>query len=315
MEPSAARPAYAAPVPRTQPETLTVDLPSGLHVSALTWGPEGGPLAVLLHGFPDTAHTWRHLGPVLAEDGWRVVAPFLRGYAPTGLAPDGSYHVPALVHDTLALHAALGGDGRAVVVGHDWGALVAHGTGAAEHTPYAAAVAMAVPPAPALFPRGLGDLPLLARQSLLSWYTVFHQLPLLPERVFSAHVARLWRAWSPGYDPGEDLEHLAAALPDRAHRKAAIDYYRAAPRRGALPPAYADLADSWLQLPRVPLLYLHGARDGCLDSRFAARLVELLPELPARSRVEVVPSAGHFLQLERADRVAALVRTFLAEIS
>ena len=56
-------------MPRTQPETLTVDLPSGLHVSALTWGPEDGPLAVLLHGFPDTAHTWRHLGPVLAEDG------------------------------------------------------------------------------------------------------------------------------------------------------------------------------------------------------------------------------------------------------
>jgi len=90
---------------------------------------------------------------------------------------------------------------------------------------------------------------------------------------------------------------------------------RLAATRGAGESAYADLADTWLQLPRVPLLYLHGARDGCLDSRFAARLVELLPELPARSRVEVVPSAGHFLQLERPDRVAALVRTFLAEVS
>jgi pimeloyl-ACP methyl ester carboxylesterase len=46
-----------------------------LTVAALTWGPESGPLAVLLHGFPDTAHTWRHLGPVLADHGWHVVAP------------------------------------------------------------------------------------------------------------------------------------------------------------------------------------------------------------------------------------------------
>jgi pimeloyl-ACP methyl ester carboxylesterase len=217
------------------PGTLSLDLPHGLHVEALTWGPDDGPLAVLLHGFPDTAHTWRHLGPALARDGWRVVAPFLRGYAPTGLAPDGSYHVPALCHDAITLHAALGGDERAVLVGHDWGAITANGVGAAEASPYSAIVSMAVPPVPALVPQGVGDAGLLAQQALMSWYTVFHQLPVLPERVFSRHVARLWRSWSPGYDPGEDLELLAAALPDRAHRRAAIDYYRAAPRQGRRP--------------------------------------------------------------------------------
>ncbi|MEE3127794.1 MAG: alpha/beta hydrolase [Actinomycetota bacterium] len=294
------------------PATLSLDLPHGLHVEALTWGPDDGPLAVLLHGFPDTAHTWRHLGPALAQDGWRVVAPFLRGYAPAGLAPDGSYHVPALCQDAITLHAALGGDGRAVLVGHDWGAITANGVGASDASPYSAIVSMAVPPVPALVPQGAGDAGLVAQQALMSWYTLFHQLPLLPERVFSRHVARLWRSWSPGYDPGEDLELLAAALPDRVHRKAAIDYYRAAPRRGRLPATYAHLADAWLGMPTVPMLHLHGARDGCLSARFATRLAEIAP---STCRVEVVPSAGHFLQLERPDRVNALVRGFLAQVS
>ena len=71
---------------------------------------------------PDTAWTWRHLGPYLAERGHRVVAPFLRGYAPSGLAD--SYHVGALMADAVALHAELGGDERTVLVGHDWGCLL-----------------------------------------------------------------------------------------------------------------------------------------------------------------------------------------------
>lgn len=286
---------------------LTVDLPHGQHLAALTWGPEDGPLAVLLHGFPDTAHTWRHLGPALAADGWRVVAPFLRGYAPSGLAADGSYHVPALAQDAIAVHAALGGDDRAVLVGHDWGAITAHGVGAADANPYRALVTIAVPPVPALVP-GIRDVPLALRQVGLSWYTLFHQLPALPERVFERHVARLWRRWSPGYDATTDLAHLAGSLPDRAHRAASVDFYRAAPRWGSLPATYAHLADCWLQPPRVPTLYLHGARDGCLDARFAARAGAHLPE---GSRVEVLPNAGHFLQLEQPERVAGLVRSFL----
>ena len=65
--------------------TRVVRLPTH-DVHCLTWGPDDGPLAVALHGFPDTAHTWRHLGPHLAGLGMRVVAPHLRGYAPSGLA-------------------------------------------------------------------------------------------------------------------------------------------------------------------------------------------------------------------------------------
>jgi hypothetical protein len=56
---------------------------SGVRFGALAWGDPGAPLALLVHGYPDTAWTWRHVRPHLAERGWRAVAPFTRGYAPT----------------------------------------------------------------------------------------------------------------------------------------------------------------------------------------------------------------------------------------
>src|SRR6476646_5540966 len=92
-----------------------------------------GPLALCLHGFPDSAHTWRHLLPALADAGYHAVAPFQRGYAPTGLPADGAYQTGALAADANALHEALGGSGDAVLIGHDWGATATYA--AAAHAP------------------------------------------------------------------------------------------------------------------------------------------------------------------------------------
>lgn len=283
-------------------------------LTSLTWGDideRSRPLAVLLHGFPDTAHTWRHLGPALAAAGYRVAAPFTRGYAPSAIPADGSYHVPALMADAIDLHAALGGDDRAVLVGHDWGAITANGLAATARSPYARVVAMAVPPIPSMNPTraDLGAWArILPRQAANSWYILFNQLPVLPERVFERLVAHLWRRWSPGYDAAADLAHLADALPDRARRTAAIGYYRAQPRQWRIPARYRDLAADWVGAPRVPLLYLQGADDGCLDPRWAARAAD---HLPAGSEVVVVERAGHFLQLEQPDEVAERVIAFL----
>lgn len=296
-------------------DQITTEL-DHVDLTSLTWGPIADatrPLAVLLHGFPDTAHTWRHLGPALADAGYRVAAPFTRGYAPSGFPDDGSYHVPALMHDALALHRELGGDERAVLLGHDWGAITANGLAAHEDSPYSRVVAMAVPPIPAMNPRR-GEVArwarILPRQAALSWYTVFNQVPRLPERHFDRLVTHLWRRWSPGYDATDDLAHLAAALPDEEHVAAAIGYYRAQPRIRQLPAHYAQLADAWLGEPRVPLLYLHGADDGCLDPRWAA---QVSARLTPPSRAAVIAGAGHFLQLEQPESVNARVLEFLAE--
>jgi len=294
-------------------DQLTTDLDQ-LRMVSLTWGavddPEA-PLAVLLHGFPDTAHTWRHLGPALADAGYRVVAPFTRGYGPSGLPADGSYHVPALMSDVLELHAALGGDARAVLVGHDWGAITANGLAAAEASPFGRVVSMAVPPFPAMNP-SRGDVgrwaSILARQATMSWYTAFNQLPVIPERNFDRLVAHLWRRWSPGYDATEELAHLAASLPTTERRSAAIGYYRAQPRQWQLPGRYRRFAQAWVGSPRVPVLYLQGADDGCLSARWATRVSG---KLGPGGRAAVITGAGHFLQLERPDVVNARVLEFL----
>src|SRR4030095_5324282 len=85
-----------------------------------------GPLVLCLHGFPDNAYTYRYLLPALAAAGFRAVAPFMRGYAPTSAAPDGRYQSVLLAQDTVALITALGAE-RAFLVGHDWGAQATYG--------------------------------------------------------------------------------------------------------------------------------------------------------------------------------------------
>ena len=67
-----------------------------------------GPLVLCLHGFPDNAFTYRYLGPALADAGFRVVAPFMRGYTPTGRPKDERYQSVLLAQDAVALIAALG---------------------------------------------------------------------------------------------------------------------------------------------------------------------------------------------------------------
>ena len=101
---------------------LTVD---DLVFDALTAGPADGRLVLLLHGFPQTSWSWRHVIPTLADAGYRVVAPDQRGYSP-GARPEGveAYRMPHLVGDVLGMLDALGAD-RCDVVGHDWGAAVA----------------------------------------------------------------------------------------------------------------------------------------------------------------------------------------------
>lgn len=286
--------------------TLDLQLPH-VRLTALTWGPADGPLALLLHGFPDTAHTWRHLGPTLAEDGWRVVAPFTRGYAPSAVPDDRRYDIGALMADAVAVHEHLGGGADAVLVGHDWGAETANGLAAHRDSPYRRVVSMAVPPVPAI--RASLSPRMVPAQLRRSWYIGFNQLPVLPERSTDRLVAKLWRDWSPGYDATVDLAHVHEALADPGHRSAAFGYYRAAARPFRVPREYRRWQAALTGSPVVPMLYLHGRDDGCMGVELAARTGETLP---AGSAVHVVEDAGHFLQLEQPDPVGGLVRDFLS---
>jgi pimeloyl-ACP methyl ester carboxylesterase len=152
-----------------------------------------GPLVLLLHGFPDTPHTWdRAMGEVAAA-GYRAVAPFMRGYHPTEIPSDGKYDSDTLGRDALALVEALGAS-RAIVVGHDWGAVAAYSAAALGPEQVQLLVTMAIP-----HPGGVRATP-----AMLWKVRHFFALrrPGAPAKIRAgnfAHLDELWRRWSPAW--------------------------------------------------------------------------------------------------------------------
>jgi pimeloyl-ACP methyl ester carboxylesterase len=279
---------------------------NGLEFACLTEGPERGPLALCLHGFPDTAHTWRHLVPELAAAGFRAVAPFLRGYAPTQVPADGHYQIGALVRDANALHDALGGDARAVLVGHDWGALATYGAVAHQPDRWCRAVTAAVAPT-----GSIGMSLLSYAQLQRSWYMFFFLSPLaevaLPLDDYS-FIDGLWRDWSPGYDGAWDVARVKESIGDPVHMVAAIGSYRALYDASLQVPELADEQAAALLPTPKPTLYLHGRDDGCM---LLASIGSPLDFMAEGSEMEIVDGTGHFLHLERPDVVNRRIVDFL----
>jgi len=268
-----------------------------------------GKLALLLHGFPDTAQTWRHLMPMLAELGYRAVAPFTRGYAPSAVPSDGCYQTAMLARDANALHEVLGGDGDAVIVGHDWGAPSCYGAALDAPNRWRKVVGMAVPPTAALGMAFVQSIDQIKK----SWYMFFFQHGLADLVVGAnnhAFIEMLWRDWSPNYEASDDLEFVKRSLADPKNLRAALGYYRATLGDGYRDPRLADLQNQMGSgVPTQPLLYLHGANDGCIG----AEVVEAARKIaPANVEFAMVEKAGHFLQLEQPKVVNKLICDFLA---
>jgi pimeloyl-ACP methyl ester carboxylesterase len=279
---------------------------NGLAFACFTDGPEDGPLALCLHGFPDSAHTWRYLLPELAAAGFRAVAPFLRGYAPTAIPADGRYQVGALVQDANALHQALGGGDDAVIIGHDWGALATYGAVAHDPNRWRRAVTAAVPPT-----ASIGMSLLTYAQLQKSWYMFFFLSPLaesaLPINNYD-FIDNLWRDWSPGYDGSWDVARVKESIGDPERIVAAIGYYRAMWDPTLQVPELADEQKASLLPTPKPTLYLHGRDDGCM---LLSSMDSPLDYLADGSALAVVDGTGHFLHVERPDVVNRLIIDFL----
>ncbi len=265
-----------------------------------------GPLAVCVHGFPDTARGWEPLLLALADAGFHAVAPFMRGYAPTAVPADGSSPLGAWVADLNALHTALGGDAQAVLIGHDWGALATYGTAGSAPDNWRRVVTASIPPTSVMATRLLDY-----DQLKMFWYQyVFLQgsAEMIVGFDDLEFITRLWADWSPGFDAREALVAVKEALREPAHLTAALSTYRTMYDMALVPPAYLDGQIAALSAHSQPTLYLHGANDGCVP---VSVVDQTLAALPPGSQVEAIKGAGHFLQYEQPAIVNQLIVDFV----
>lgn len=281
---------------------------NGIEFSFLEAG--SGPLVLCLHGFPDHARSFRHQVEPLVRAGFRVVAPFMRGYHPTGAAADGCYQTAALALDGVALIDALGEKKAAAVFGHDWGSIAAFGAAVLAPEKMDRLITAAVPHGPAMLQAFMNDYD----QQRRSWYMFFFQNPLAEVAVAAndfAFLERLWHDWSPGfaYD-AEEMESLKETFRQPGVLEAALGYYRCTLNPALQKPELAEVQQRIaMSLIDVPTLYFHGARDGCVGADLAAGME---PFFPKGLRVEIVPEAGHFVHQEAPDAVNASILKFLS---
>jgi pimeloyl-ACP methyl ester carboxylesterase len=263
---------------------------NGLRFAYLEEG--SGPLVLLLHGFPDTAHSWDDLRARIAANGYRAVSPFMRGYHPTAI-PDRDPDQETLAHDPLALIDALGAD-DAIVIGHDWGASAAYG-----------AAAIGPDRVKKLFVIGIPH-PAALRPSLKKLWGARHfaayKLPGAPKRFARNDFAALpaiYRRWSPTWSPDPtEFDAVRACFSNPASLNAAFGYYR---KLSPIPSASLKARIT------VPVVAFAGLDDPTLapsDYRGAARMFEneyIVEEVPGR----------HFMHREHPEVFAERLLTHL----
>lgn len=278
-------------------ESIRLETTTGVF-HALSFG--RGPSLLLLHGFPDSPHGQAPLAQALARSGYRVVVPWLRGYAPSTLA--GPFNADQLGADAVALADAVG---ASLIAGHDWGAVAVHRACALAPSRFERAITMSLPH-PIAF---LTYLALRPRQWVRSWYMFCFQLPGVSEWLLArsgfALVGRLWRTWSPALSvPPHVLQEGKRCLAEDL--RGPIGYYRSMLR---------PIGEALTRVRRVarekiatPTLHLHGANDGCIAP---AACVGQERYFSGPFDFELIEGVGHFLGLEQPEAVASRIARWI----
>ncbi len=256
-----------------------------------------GPLVLMLHGFPDTPHTWDEVRPALAADGYRVVTPFTRGYHPTQAPSEEAYDADTLGRDALALIDALGGDqDEAIVIGHDWGASAAYSAAGLEPDKLRALITVAIP-----HPASLRPSPRLL-WAVRHFFSL--RLPGAARRArrndFATSDTRV-RRWSPTWDvPATETDAVKEVFRHPGALEAALGYYRALTPRP--PPGQRTRI-------KVPAAAFAGTDDILDPSAFEQARASY------RDRYEVVTMpGGHFMHREHPEVFIRELRRILEEL-
>ena len=263
----------------------------------------GDRLALCLHGFPELNYSWRHQMPMLAEMGYRVWAPNLRGYGMSD-RPEGieAYRMNTLAQDIAALIDASGAK-EVTLIAHDWGALIAWNFAIRQLRPLKHLVILNVPH-PKCAQRELKKW----RQLRKSWYIFFFQLPRLPERLLGRAggkpVVEAFRrsAINKALFTDAILEPYRAAAMQPGALTAMVNYYRALLRR-------SDARNVGDGTVHVPTLVLWGEQDIAIDIHTLDGMGDYVPDL-----TEVrFPEASHWVQQDVPGEVNAALRGWLEQ--
>lgn len=267
-------------------ESHTVDI-HGLRTHFVSAG--DGPAIILLHGFPDTHEIWRFQIPALVANGYRVIAPDLRGYGRTDApASVGAYAIEFLCADILGLMDGLD-LATASLVGHDWGGLI--GWQLCMNAPgrFERFVALSTGHPAAIANAGVA-------QQMRFWYILGFLMPVVAEHAIRANnwffLRQLTR--SP-----EQLAIWRAALEPEGRLTAALNYYRANLKLGR--------PHHWCPVT-VPVMGVWSDRDPALGEK---QMLDSAHHCRAGFRYERLRGAGHWMQLSATERLNALLLDFL----
>jgi pimeloyl-ACP methyl ester carboxylesterase len=241
-----------------------------------------GPLVLLMHGFPDTAHTWDDVRPALAKAGFRAVSPFMRGYAPTEIPTIEAFDGDTLGADALALVTALG-EKDAIVVGHDWGASAAYSAAGLAPDRVRLLVTVGIP-----HPAGVTPTPsLLWAVRHFFWLRRAGAAKTMRANDL-AYVDELVQRWSPAWKvpPGETAA-VKRALSQPGSLEAALGYYR------ALRPRPPRAQRTKVLCPSVAFAGTHDTFDASVYDRARSRYA-------AAYEVVKMPG-GHFMHREHPE--------------
>jgi pimeloyl-ACP methyl ester carboxylesterase len=274
---------------------------NGLNFNVAVAG-SGDRLALCLHGFPESSFSWRYQMPLLAQLGYQVWAPDLRGYGgtsrPTGVE---AYSLDNLRADVAALIEASGAR-QTVLIGHDWGALIAWNYAMFGRLPIDRLIIMNVPH-PALAEKGLRTL----RQLRKSWYIFFFQLPRIPEWALSrkgyAAIAQAFRGMTVDKSrfPAEVTRVYQESAAQPGALTAMLNYYRALLRNLS-----ANRKRGTPQI-KVPTLMLWGEVDAALGKELTYGTDRYVSDLTLR----YLPNVSHWVQQEAPETVNSMMEAWL----
>ena len=262
---------------------------NGLRFAYLTEGT--GPLVLMMHGFPDTPYTWDRVMPELARAGYRVVAPFMRGYHPTTIPPYHPIDGETLGRDVLALIEALG-EKQAIVVGHDWGALAAYAAASLGPDRVRQLITVGIP-----HPGSVKPTPNMLWAARHFFVLRRKSAAQKLRKNDYAYVDHLVRRWSPAWKdiPAEETAHVKQAFAEPGCAEAACSYYAAVTLR--VQPMLRELI-------KMPAVAFAG-----LDDTISPRPYEKARRCYAASYEVVKVPGGHFMHREHpAEFNAELLR-------